>query len=74
MAKILVVDDEPDMIWAITNVLLSENHSVVSVNSGEEALQKVREPPHDLVNISSQTITTPRFSLKQWPYAPASVL
>jgi CheY-like chemotaxis protein len=49
MAKILVVDDEPDMIWAITNVLLSENHSVVSVNSGEEALQKVRETPLDLV-------------------------
>ena len=43
MAKILVVDDEPDMIWAITNVLLTENHSVVSVSSGEEALVKVKE-------------------------------
>ena len=49
MAKILAVDDEPDMIWAITNVLLSENHSVVSVNSGEEALEKVEKVPVDLV-------------------------
>src|SRR3989344_3015287 len=49
MAKILVVDDEPDMIWAISNVLLSEGHSVVSVNSGEEALVKVKESPLDLV-------------------------
>ncbi len=49
MAKILVVDDEPDMIWAISNVLLSENHSVVSVNSGEEALAKVKDNSIDLV-------------------------
>ncbi len=49
MAKILVVDDEPDMIWAVTNVLLSENHSVVSVNSGEEALAKVKDLTIDLV-------------------------
>ncbi len=49
MAKVLVVDDEPDMIWAITNVLLAENHSVVSVNSGEEALAKIKEVMVDLV-------------------------
>ena len=49
MAKILVVDDEPDMIWAITNVLLSENHSVISVNSGEDALKKISEVTVDLV-------------------------
>ena len=53
MAKILVVDDEPDMIWAITNVLLSENHSVVSVNSGEEALAKV---PSNLFGIALVTV------------------
>lgn len=49
MAKVLVVDDEPDMIWAISNVLLSEGHSVVSVNSGEEALVKVKDLQLDLV-------------------------
>src|SRR3989338_8048936 len=49
MAKILVVDDEPDMIWAITNVLLEENHSVVSVNSGEEAITKVKDASIELV-------------------------
>ncbi len=49
MAKILVVDDEPDMIWAITNVLLTQNHSVISVSSGEDAIQKVQEVFLDLV-------------------------
>lgn len=49
MAKILVVDDEPDMIWALTNVLLSENHSVISVNSGEEALEKLKVTSVELV-------------------------
>lgn len=49
MAKILVVDDEADMIWAITNVLLTQNHSVISVSSGEDAIQKVRETALDLV-------------------------
>ncbi len=49
MAKILVVDDEADMIWAITNVLLTQNHSVISVSSGEDAIQKVREAALDLV-------------------------
>lgn len=49
MAKILVVDDEPDMIWALTNVLLSENHAVISVNRGEEALDKINQTAVDLV-------------------------
>ena len=49
MAKILVVDDEHDMIWALTNVLLSENHTVVSVDSGEEALKKIEQTPLELV-------------------------
>lgn len=49
MAKILIVDDEPDMIWAISNLLLTQNHSVVSVNSGEDAIKKVEETFLDLV-------------------------
>ena len=49
MPKILVVDDEPDMIWAIKNVLLAEGYSVDSVNSGEEALNKINNSPLDLV-------------------------
>ncbi len=45
----MVVDDEADMIWAITNVLLTQNHSVISVSSGEEAVQKAQSEPLDLV-------------------------
>ena len=37
------------MIWALTNVLLSENHSVISVNSGEEALERIQQVAVDLV-------------------------
>ena len=44
-----MVDDEPDMIWAIKNVLMAEGHSVISVNSGAEALEKVSNTSLDLV-------------------------
>lgn len=49
MAKIIIVDDEPDMLWALTNVLISENHSVIAVSNGEEALAKVKQVAVDLV-------------------------
>ncbi|MDD5034349.1 MAG: response regulator [Methylococcaceae bacterium] len=36
-APILVVDDEPDMCWAMESILKSQGYEVVTVLSGEEA-------------------------------------
>ncbi|MFM8443012.1 MAG: response regulator [Methylococcus sp.] len=35
---ILVVDDEPDMCWAMDCILSSQGYSVVTATSGEQAL------------------------------------
>lgn len=48
-ARILVVDDEPDIVELVHYNLTKENYDVLSVNSGEEALVKVRNFPPDLI-------------------------
>jgi DNA-binding response OmpR family regulator len=47
MARILVVDDEPNAIELLTEFLTARNHTVISASNGEEALHKVKEErPH----------------------------
>lgn len=40
-ANILVVDDEPDMCWALENILRPVGYTVTTTTSGTEALQLV---------------------------------
>jgi len=40
---ILVVDDEPDMCWALENILNSEGYQITTTTSGKEALELVEE-------------------------------
>jgi CheY-like chemotaxis protein len=49
MAKILVVDDDPDFVATTTIVLEHEGYDVVCAASGDEALQKVTEEAPDLI-------------------------
>jgi CheY-like chemotaxis protein len=47
MAKVLIVDDDPDMRLAIASVLSSRSYQIVEAGDGEEALRKLREEkPH----------------------------
>ena len=47
MARILVVDDEPDSVELLQEFLTSKGYKVVTASSGEEALRKVKEErPH----------------------------
>jgi DNA-binding response OmpR family regulator len=39
LPRILVVDDEPDMGWALENILGPEGFAVVTATSGAEALE-----------------------------------
>lgn len=41
--NVLVVDDEPDVCWALETLLRREGFTVVTVESGTEALQWLKE-------------------------------
>ncbi len=49
MAKILVVDDDPDFVKVTSRVLQKAGHEVVSAANGAKALQTMRKDPPDLV-------------------------
>jgi DNA-binding response OmpR family regulator len=48
-AKILVVDDDPDILMAISAVLEAHTHQVVTACDGEEGLVKLKEERPDLM-------------------------
>ena len=49
MAKILVVDDDPDFVEFTRIVLEREGHTIVSAAGGGEALDKITEDTPDLI-------------------------
>ena len=49
MAKILIVDDDPDIRIAISSILKSRSYEVVEANDGEEALTRLQEEKPDLM-------------------------
>lgn len=49
VAKILVVDDDPDFVKVTTKVLQKAGHHVVSAANGAKALQAMRTDRPDLV-------------------------
>lgn len=48
-AKILVVDDDPDILDALTMILESQGHQVTTARSGTEALDNLRAEKPDLM-------------------------
>lgn len=49
MAKILIVDDDPDFVETTRIVLEQEGHETVSAANGDEALQAIRKAKPDLM-------------------------
>jgi CheY-like chemotaxis protein len=49
LAKILVVDDDPDFVEVARVVLEKEGHEVISAGSGDEGFRRTREEQPDLV-------------------------
>lgn len=47
--KILVVDDEPDIVRMLSLLLKKQGYQVVSASNAEEGLQKVKEERPDLI-------------------------
>ena len=48
-AKILVIDDDPDLVEALKIVLENKSYRVVSAFDGKEGLAKVKEENPDLI-------------------------
>lgn len=49
MAKILIVDDDPDFTSATRIVLEKNNHEVITATSGETGFQKVKAEKPDII-------------------------
>jgi CheY-like chemotaxis protein len=49
MAKVLVVDDDPDFVKVTSKVLEKAGHEVVSAANGAKALQAMRQDPPNVV-------------------------
>ncbi len=49
MNKILVVDDEPDIVYLIRLILEKEGYEVVEANSGTEGLEAAKKEKPDLI-------------------------
>jgi two-component system response regulator VicR len=49
MTKIMVVDDEPDLVEVVKLILESDGYEVVTASSGQEALDKIEKEMPDLV-------------------------
>ncbi len=47
--KVLIIDDDPDLVEAMKVVLESKNYHVVTAESGEEGLERVRSEHPDLI-------------------------
>lgn len=49
MARVLLIDDDPDIRDAVTEVLAYEGHEVVTASEGEQGLVRCRQVRPDLV-------------------------
>jgi two-component system alkaline phosphatase synthesis response regulator PhoP len=50
MARILIVDDDPDIVESVTMVLQKKNHEVIQAYGGVEGLEKARkEKPEAII-------------------------
>jgi CheY-like chemotaxis protein len=49
MAKILVVDDEPEIVRVVVKIMESRGHEVATAKDGPTALERVHENPPNVV-------------------------
>ena len=47
--KILVVDDDPEVVELLKEILIAQNFRVISAENGDEAIKKVREEKPDFI-------------------------
>jgi CheY-like chemotaxis protein len=72
MARILIVDDEPEILVILERMLRKMNHETVLAGNGKEAVRRLEEAPFDLVLTDlimpeSEGIETIAAVRKRWP-------
>jgi CheY-like chemotaxis protein len=72
MARILIVDDEPDILVILDRMLRKMNHETVLAGNGKEAVRRLQECTVDLVITDlimpeSEGIETIAQIRKRWP-------
>jgi CheY-like chemotaxis protein len=58
MAKILIVDDDPDFVIVSKMVLQAEGYQVMEANNGWQALEMVRKDQPDLIMLDVMMTST----------------
>ena len=63
MTKILIIDDDPNIVGFLTNVLRDHDYEVVSADNGADGLRAARDEAPDLIllDIEMPTATGPDF-------------
>ena len=54
MAKILIIDDDPDIIKIFEMLLLERGHRIISAKTGEEGIRKINSDSPDLIILDIQ--------------------
>jgi CheY-like chemotaxis protein len=72
MARILIVDDEPDILVILDRMLRKMNHETVQAANGKEAVRRLEESSFDLVITDlimpeSEGIETISAVRRRWP-------
>lgn len=58
MAKILIIDDDPDMVLAAQMILEAAGHEIVAAASGSEGLEAIKKVKPDLIILDVMMDTT----------------
>ena len=69
-AKILIVDDEPQIRRVLRTTLTSQGYTVAEARTGNEALEQIRNERPDLYLSSDLIIDAVAVTLSTWPTPP----
>ena len=77
--RLLVVDDDPDIVMSLCDRLIEMRHTVSSASDGQAALMALESDPVDLVLLDVDMprlngVETLRLIQKRWPELPVIMM
>lgn len=58
MAKIMIIDDDPDLVESMRVVLEAKQHKIEAASGGKDGMKKIREDKPDLVILDVMMATS----------------